>query len=100
MRDDEKLHSKGGIVVMVAAMVMALIALRLGVNPLAAIVGIASAVGAATVEGAQWVENRSGAMPTRDVSIRDWAWSAGPGLIAAASIHFASRAPTWPEWLR
>lgn len=99
MRDDEKKHAIGGLAILVAAVVGGVLGLYLGGNPLAIIVAVAAVVGAGTVEGAQWADNRASGTPTRDVSLRDWAWSAGPGVLAAVIVQLASRAPTWPAWL-
>jgi hypothetical protein len=99
MKPDSKIHLKGGAIALVGCGILSLALLHFGGNPLAVAIAVGGIAAAASVEGAQWLENRSGDVPTRDVSLEDAAWSAAPAIVAAIIVQIASRAPTWPEWL-
>ncbi|MFY7864718.1 hypothetical protein [Roseateles sp.] len=91
MRPDLKRHAIGGLIVALVALGAGLAALYLAINPLTAVVAVASCVGASVIEGAQWIENRGGVLPTREVSFLDWIWTAAPGLVLAAIIEWSAK---------
>ena len=89
-------HLKAGTAVLVWAILLSVLALLAGLNPLSALIASNGLTSSITEEASQWLANRArrrlGLAPERDVSVKDALAGAAPCLLAAAALEIALRA--------
>lgn len=102
MAPDKIVHLKGGALLMLAALAITVALWWLGAHWLSIGLVNAGLAGAASVEGAQWADNRgeiaAGRPARHDVSLEDFAASLAPCIAASVAVQLAAFHFGLPQW--
>lgn len=100
---DKILHLKGGLIVLLAALAMAIVSQQLGLHWLTLVLSVAGLAAGASVEATQYADNRraaaAGQLAPHDVSPADLVASAAPCWAVAVGVELAHQAQRLPAWL-